>query len=246
MSVKSLVRYILIVCAVVLVLVSCSRSVPKKTQASSSIPTTANILLVGNSYTYFNDGIDKQLIGLAPSSTASRVALGGYALEQHWNDPNTLQMLRRGGWGYVVLQEQSQIPIFDPSKFREFAGAFDQEIKKLGGKTVLLMTWERPDSVDYGVTTANLANAYNTLGQTLGANVAPAGLAFERSLRNRSDLVLYSNDGHPTVYGTYLAACILYSTIFDRSPIGNPYSDATISPEIRAYFQKIAAETLGY
>ena len=108
------------------------------------------------------------------------------------------------------------------------------------------MTWERPDSISYGVTTANLAAAYNAIGTELGAKVAPAGLAFALSLRERPDLLLYSQDGHPTVYGTYLAACVLYGTIFGRSPVGNPYSDPSITAEMRAYLQHIAAESLGY
>lgn len=245
MRIKLLTHNVFVTCVALFVLASCSNRISSKNEASSS-PASTSILFIGNSYTYFNNGIDHQLKSLAPSSNTSSVALGGYTLEKHWNDENTLETLRKGGWKYVVLQEQSQTPIFDQTLFREFAGKFDREIRSNGAKTILLMTWERPDSVNYGVTTANLAAAYNAVGTELGAKVAPVGLAFDRSLRERPDLLLYNQDGHPTIYGTYLAACVLYGTVFEQSPVGRPDSDASIPMEIRVYFQRIAAESLGY
>ncbi|MBD1912950.1 MULTISPECIES: hypothetical protein [unclassified Leptolyngbya] len=239
MRVRLLVRCILIACMALFVLAACRNPI-------LSSQESAQILLVGNSFTFFNDGIDQQLVGLSPSSRVSSVALGGYTLDDHTHDKNTRRTIRDGGWEYVVLQEQSQIPIFDPGKFHKSVRKLDKEIRKRGAKTVLLMTWERPDSVSYGVTTASLADAYNAVGAELGATVAPAGLAFARSLTERPDLVLYNLDGHPTPYGTYLAACVLYGTIFERSPVGNPYGGRSIPRDVGVYFQKIAAESLGY
>ena len=228
-----ILRHVFIVCMALFVLASCN------SQAST------RLLFIGNSYTYVNGGIDKQLEGLALSTETARIAVGGYTLEKHWNDGNALQTIRNGGWKYVILQEQSQTPVFDRSNFDEFAAAFDKEIKRSGAKTVLLMTWERPDSRGSGVTTANLAAAYRALGSRLDAKVAPAGLAFARALREKPGLLLYSQDGHPTMYGTYLAACVLYGTIF-KSPVGNPYANSSIPTELREYFQRIAAESLAY
>jgi hypothetical protein len=202
---------------------------------------STRILFIGNSYTYVND-LDKQLEGLAPSTETARIVAGGYTLEKHWTDGKALQKIREGRWDYVILQEQSQTPISGQQKFYDFARKFDKEIRLSGAKTILLMTWGRPDSSNYGVTTANLAAAFTALGTELGAKVVPAGLAFARSLHEKPELALYSRDGHPTVEGTYLAACVLYGTIFEQSPVGNPYSERSISAETRAYLQRIAAE----
>jgi hypothetical protein len=203
-----------------------------------------HVLFIGNSFTYLNRGLDKQLEGLAPSTETASVVAGGYTLEQHWNGGKALQKLRERKWDFVVLQEQSQTPVFDRNKFFEFARRFDREIRRGGARTVLLMTWERPDSVSYGVTSANMTAAFSELGAELGVMVAPAGAAFARSLRERPGLALYVHDGHPTGEGSYLAACVLYRTIFGRSPAGNAYSEKNISAENRAYLQRIAAENL--
>lgn len=213
-------------------------------QIGKSSPAN-RVLFIGNSFTSINGGLDQQLESFSFSIGTSRIDNGGYTLEKHWNEGKALQAIRQGGWGYVVLQEQSQTPITDQKKFYEFVRKFDAEIKRNGAKTVLLMTWQRPDSVQYGVTTANLAAAYQSIGAELGAKVSPAGLAFARSLQGRPDLALYIQDGHPTQNGTYLATCVLYTTIFAQSLLGNPNGDMGIDAKTREYFQRVAAETLG-
>ena len=219
------------------------------TPISQQAPTEAGptrILFIGNSFTYYNGGIDKEVQGLAPSSQTSSIAVGGYTLEDHWNNGAAARSIREGSWTFVVLQEQSQRPVIDPQDFSKFSGEFDGVIRASGAKTVLLMTWERPDSVAMGVTTANLASAYDAVGAQLGAEVAPAGLAFARSLLERPDMTLNSQDGHPTADGTYLAACMLYGIMFRQTPVGNGYAGAGVNSVDAAYLQRVAAETLGF
>jgi hypothetical protein len=189
--------------------------------------------------------MDTHIMGLAPNANASRITPGGFTLENHWNNADTLNAIRTGGWDVIVLQEQSQTPVINPKGFFEYAGKLNAEIKKAGAETILFMTWERPDSVQYGVTTANMSKRYFELGQNLGVKVAPVGLAFYRALQERPDLNLYISDGHPTPQGTYLAACVLYCIIFKQSPVGNSYS-AGVSDDERIFLQSIAAQTLGY
>jgi hypothetical protein len=51
-------------------------------------------------------------------------------------------------------------------------------------------------------------------------------LAFEEAYRQRPDFSLHMTyDGsHPNALGTYLAACVTYSSIYDRPCQGNPYN----------------------
>ena len=213
--------------------------------ASCGGHAATRVLFVGNSFTFYNGGIDAQLAEMAPSCRTQLLATGGYTLQQHWNDGSELATIRSGHFSYVVLQEQSQTPVYDRALFATYAADFSRLIKANGAKPVLLMTWQRPDSTQWGVTTASLAAAYQAVGATVGAKVAPAGLAFANALALRPDLVLNNTDGHPTVDGTYLAACVVYGTIFDHSPVGISYAPAGISPEVRDFLQRVAAQTLG-
>jgi hypothetical protein len=233
MRVKLWAGQVLAVCLLCLLLASCGGK-----------PAT-HVLFIGNSFTYYNGGIDKQLAKLTRSIQTSSISEPGYTLEMHWTGGNAIKAIDEGHWAYVVLQEQSQTPVIDRAKFQEYVSDFNQVIEQNGAKTILLMTWERPDSVAYGVTTANLAAAYDAVGTELGIKVAPVGLAFAAALQQRPDLVLYGVDGHPTMYGTYLAACVLYGTITGHSPVGIAYADSSISPELRDFFQRIAAQSLG-
>ena len=202
------------------------------------------VLFIGNSYTDFNEGLDYQLLKFAPNSKAARISPGGYTLQNHWEDANTLQTIRTGEWDVVILQEQSQTPVTNYKAFAEYTQKLNEEIKATGAETILFMTWERPDSIQYGVTTSQLANNYTFLSQQLGIKVAPVGLAFANALRERPALVLYSEDGHPTLQGTYLAAAVFYGIIYDQSPVGINYN-AGMSDEEVLFLQNIAANTLG-
>ncbi len=220
-----------------LLLSSCASS-------GSSKPPSKKILFIGNSYTDFNKGLDYQLLKFAPNSDAARISPGGYTLQNHWEDANTLEAIRSGKWDVVVLQEQSQTPITNYKSFAEYTQKLNAEIKAAGAETILFMTWERPDSVQYGVTTQALSNNYTYLGQQLDIKVAPVGLAFANALRERPNLILYSEDGHPTPQGTYLATAVFYGVIFDQSPIEINYT-AGLSDDEALFLQTIAAQILG-
>lgn len=57
----------------------------------------------------------------------------------------------------------------------------------------------------------------------------------------KSTIDLWQDDGsHPTVAGTYLAACVFYGVIFGESPRGLSYHDGLTSNEA-AYLQSVAA-----
>jgi len=204
--------------------------------------STARMLLVGNSYTYSNSGVDNIVNGLAGSTLASRVVHGGYFLQDHVRDATSINTIQADHWRYVVLQGQSQEPIYNYDNFSAYAAKLDEIIKSVGGKTILFMTWERQDNVKSGVTTDKLAKAYTRLGKQLNVRVAPVGLAFARALRERPGLSLANaNDGsHPTAAGTYLAGCVIYAIAYG-TPEGNPYSDG-LSDDDKAFLQRIAVQ----
>lgn len=220
--------------------VACTKSNP----AGAVVLAPKHILFIGNSYTFYNGGLDHQLQGLAPGTQTETVAVGGYTLENHWKDGKALAEIRKGGWDFVVLQEQSQRPVFERALFADYARRFDEEIRAQRGKTILLMTWDRPENDAQGVTTNNVAAAYTAVGKQLGIKVAPAGLAFGRSLALKPNIQLYIPNGHPTTEGTYLAACVLFETIYGTSALGNSFADWSISPDTKKFLQQVAADTI--
>ena len=74
MTVKRLHRVILGACAILLLLAACTGGVLDRPGSTDAPPT--RFLLIGNSFTFFHRGIDKELKGLAPSSRVSAYRRG--------------------------------------------------------------------------------------------------------------------------------------------------------------------------
>jgi hypothetical protein len=78
--------------------------------------------------------------------------------------------------------------------------------------------WHEPHDT-YAAMQARLDSGYSKLGAELGAQVAPAGLAWAEALRREPRLDLWAGDGkHPGRLGSYLAACVFYALISGREP----------------------------
>ena len=226
--------------------------------ATPEIPN--RILFIGDSFTYWNDGVDTHLEALTASADppliieTSSVTRGGLDLAKLWVTRPTLEEIQAGNWDAVVLQEDLSLQGYDEQEFYEYVRKFDEEIKKVDTQTVLYMPWELHKNREVPITTEEIALAYSNIGSELGVRVAPAGLAWKRSIQERPDINLYDADwGHPSMRGTYLTTCVLYATIFEESPAGLTYKPAAetyqgdqspMTEEEMAFLQRIAWETV--
>jgi hypothetical protein len=189
---------------------------------------STRILFIGNSFTNRNDlpGMLSRLAaaGKPPVQVESdRVIANGRALKTHWEGGEALKAIRASKWNYVVLQEQSTLPLKNPARMHEYIRLFDQEIKASGAKTVLYMTWARRHEWHRQ---PDLSETYLGIGKSIGAMVVPVGMAWQRVLIARPSLILHDKDNsHPSLAGTYLAACVFYAALFELSPEGLNTSD---------------------
>lgn len=202
-----------------LALVSLNGQAHNRTEPDQKI----RVLFIGNSYTYFNN-LPEMLSKLVASTGASieteMVARGGATLQQHWEEGLALKALKQGHWNYVVLQEQSLLPINDPATMHKYAKMFDAEIKQVGAKTVFYLTWARQNRPE---TQAALTEAYTKISRELGALLASAGTAWQSAIKENPQLVLHLPDqSHPNSAGSYLTACVFYSLLFSKSPENLP------------------------
>ncbi len=179
------------------------------------------VLFIGNSYTYFNN-LPDMFAQLTASATppgrieTQMIVRGGATLKMHWQDGAALKALQQGKWDYVVLQEQSLLPINDPATMHQYARLFDAEIRKAGAKTIFYLTWARQDHPEMQV---KLNDAYLSIARDLGAIVAPVGIAWQTAFKENPQTVFHIEDkSHPNPAGSYMAACVLYATIYGKSP----------------------------
>jgi hypothetical protein len=127
-------------------------------------------------------------------------------------------VIKNGHFNYVVLQEQSTLPIKNAPRMHENVRLFDEVIKAVGAKTVLYMTWARQHSPQ---SQQAIINAYESIGREIGAAVVPVGVAWQRFLRKHDEPVLHDMDqSHPTIAGSYLAACVFLASLLNENPVG--------------------------
>src|SRR5262249_30722292 len=143
-----------------------------------------------------------------------------------------------GPYDHVVLQEQSTLPVKNAGRMHENVRLFDEAIKAAGAKMVLYMTWARrhePESQQA------ITDAYTSIGRELGAMVVPVGLAWQRFLGKHDQPVLHDKDqSHPTLAGSYLAACVFLAAFFKESPVGIDSEVAGLQEKDRVLLQKAA------
>lgn len=207
-------------------------------------PAKLRVLFIGNSYTYFNDlpGLVERLSAADRPIEARSVIEGGATLEQHWSVGLALKRIQQGGWDFVVLQEQSGRPVLDRPRMFEYASAFDAEIKKHGGRTVLFLTWPRQSRPELQ---PQITQAYEQLARELGAEVAPVGPAWQKVSQRNPNMELYLPDGaHPSLAGSYLGACVFLAVFYGDRPAKPLPPIGPLSPEAAQYLQDIAWETI--
>jgi hypothetical protein len=198
-----------------------------------------NVLFIGNSYTYYNN-MPSMLAQMAASTgdniTFDSSTPGGFTFNGHSSNAATLQKIQVGNWDIVVLQEQSQIPSFPISQVQSscypYAAKLDSIIRANNScaETMFYMTWGRengdvsncagwPPVCTYEGMDDLLRQRYEQMAQDNQAVLSPVGALWRNIRQNNPGLQLYDTDGsHPSLAGSYAAACSFYSTILRKDP----------------------------
>lgn len=226
----------------------------------SVFATSRKVLFIGNSYTYTNSMPDMfknfaQAMGDTVTYTMS--APGGYTFQQHTTLPATLSGITSQPWDIVVLQEQSQLPSFDPTQVATevypYARWLDSFVNDYDSciETMFMMTWGRKNGdasncpfytpvCTYAGMQGRLRESYMEMAFNNHASVAPVGAAWKIIVDSFSAIDLYSPDeSHPSVAGSYLQACVFYTSIFHRSAQGCTYLGG-LTASVAATLQRIA------
>ena len=225
-------RSLIVVLAIVITPLAIAEDAPQK------------VLFVGNSFTYYNNSLHNHYRHFRNAENAGEsygrvrvMAISGSALAEHTS--GLQQRLAADDWDVVVLQGYSNGPITEgyAEPFRESAREFAADIRADGGEPVFFMTWAYTGKPEM---TEQLDDAYTSIGTELDAMVVPVGRAFASALAKRPDLPLVVPDlKHPTLAGTYLAACSFYAALHGKTPVGGAYT-AGLNDEDARFLQQVA------
>lgn len=228
-----------------------------------------NVLFIGNSYTSVNDL--PRLTQMVAQSMGDELTYesntpGGCTFAQHCTN-RSMTLIQQGTWDVVVLQEQSQLPSFpewqverecfpNATRLVEAAYAANPNVEPM-----FYMTWGRkngdqsnaqeyPPLGTYEGMDSLLYERYMQMGRDNNASVCPVGRVWRNIRKNHREIELYADDGsHPSMAGSYAAACAFYTMIFHRNPSEIRYTadlDETTAQIIRSTVEEVVFDSLGF
>lgn len=181
-----------------------------------------------------------QLLATAKEDTLifNQSTPGGYTLQDHSADANTISLIFSQPWDIVVIQAQSEEPSFPPSQVATdvypYAHKLDSMVHKNNNctQTMFMMTWAHangdvancavyPVICTYEGMQQRLRDSYIEMTKNNNAIVAPVGAAWKMVRDSFPSINLYQADNiHPSLPGSYLQTCVLYNSIFHK-PVGS-------------------------
>jgi len=228
------------------------------------------VLFIGNSYTYVNDL--PLLLSNAAQSVGDSViydsnCIGGSTLQLHSTNSTTLQKIAQGDFDFVVLQEQSQLPSFPISQVQSSVYPYAQQLDSLINdansctETVFYMTWGRkngdasncpnwPPVCTYSGMDSLLRLRYMQMANDNNAIISPVGAVWRHIRNNYPNIELYNADeSHPSLEGSYAAACTFYSILFRKNPSQISFVstlDSTEASNIRNAAKLVVYDSLNF
>jgi hypothetical protein len=234
----------------------------------SSAQQTKKVLFIGNSYTASNNLV--QMIANMAQSTGDSLVYdthtpGGNRFLNHAANPTVFNKIRANNWDFISLQGQSQEVAFDSLTF--YRDVYPNvkilcdtiRSQNACSQPLLFTTWGRqngdalncallPYMCTYqGMDSALTAN-YTLLAQVNQTEMSPVGPVW-RYIRNQfPNLNLYAPDGsHPSLAGSYAAACTFYTMIFKKDPTSINWNSSlsnAVADSLKMAAKRIAYDSL--
>lgn len=231
--------------------------------------TPKTYMLVGNSFTFYSCGMHNMINRMAkeaghPIRRNRMVTIGGadlgwfnvwdllrptgmastYVDHSDGKKIKTFDFTKEKVFDVVVLQDNSKGPI-DPQRkdtFERYLKIHATDMNAIGIKPMVMLTWAWEGQPEM---TKQLADATVKAANESNVMVIPAGLAFAEAIKQIPDVKLYRADHfHPSAAGTYLAGCVMYATMFKKSPEGLKFSGVDpVDPALAKKLQTIAWQT---
>ena len=223
-----------------------------------------SVMLIGNSFFYYNNSLHNHLGDLYDADpdldTPRRrsITINGSSLSWHDvesylsneeigsfkidSDTNTYEPYEEKDIDVVIMMDCSLCPINDERKdsFYKYVNKHSETIRSKGIEPILFMSWpykNKPEMQEMLEKEFFKASKLNNL------RLIPAGQAFLYINKNFPNINLYTEDlRHPSKEGTYLAALMVFTSLSNKSPIGNTFMMG-LDPEVAEILQKVAWKT---
>ena len=223
--------------------------------------TPERVLYIGNSYLYYNDSLHNHVRRMFEEIYPNEIDTSNYKSvtisgSRSWHH-NIDYMLNHKNIG---ADEPFQLVIFQGGSGETNSKAerkiFSNEVEKIvnkihtsGAEAALYMihAYVEPHDQANPNMIEDIRNMYIDAGIKNNALVIPVGIAFENAYKIKPNIKLHKSfDGsHPSMLGTYLASCVVFASITQKTPKGLHYNYFNkISDADKNFLQDIAHMTV--
>lgn len=210
------------------------------------VPGTVRILSMNNSLIDRNDqpSIFNELAQqMGKDAKWTKHTLLGQSLLTHYNEgednapdgtPSARKMVRSQPWTHIILQEQSATPRTNLAEFRSSVRMWKEYIRdhcpNPNAVIIVPMNWAYSDNwSQFEVSSRELYENYLAVAREQGITLCPVSEAYTRYFKSEGEqqtMQLYTDNRHPSLKASYMAACMEYALIYNE-----PISAITYKPE---------------
>jgi len=223
--------------------------------------TPERVLYIGNSYLYYNDSLHNHVRRMLDEIYENKIITSNYksvtisgSRSWHHNIDYPINhknlgakkpfqlVIFQGGSGETDTPKERDL-------FSETTARVINKIHESGAEAALYMihAYVKPHKDRNPRMIQDIKKMYIDAGNKNNALVIPVGIAFENAYSSNSNIELHKTfDGsHPSLLGTYLAACVVFASITHQSPLNINYDYFNqISFEDKKFLQEIAHKTV--
>ena len=215
------------------------------------------VLYIGNSYLYHNDSLHNHVRRMLEEIYPNEIDTSNYksvtisgSRSWHHNIGHPLNHKNIGAdkpFQLVIFQGGSG-ETNTKSERKIFSNEVEKVVNKIhqsGAEAALYMihAYVDPHEKANPQMIEDIKKMYIDAGKKNNALVIPVGIAFENAYKMKPNIKLHKSfDGsHPSMLGTYLASCVVFASITQKSPKGIEYNYFNkVSDADKIFLQNIA------
>ena len=225
-----------------------------------------SVMFVGNSFFYYNNSLHNHLRKIISGDKSVNtintrsITINGSSLSWHSvdayldnknigsfridsNNDNKYIESKDTSIDAVIFMDCSLCSIHPKTKdnFHKYVAKHSETIRARGAEPMLFMSWPYKNKKDM---VFELREEFIKAANDNNILLVPAGEAFHDLNQTHPEIDLYTPDmRHPSAEGTYLAAAVVFGTLFKKKTEGNK-NIMNLNPEDALKIQKIADETV--
>ena len=179
---------------------------------------------------------------------------GGGTHQNYWETPDVMKRLRQEPWDIVIIAGNCN-DMAHPDKVNlEYGKKLDNEAKKRNIRVLEYVAWPwvKVSGDQVFEKRMKAQDAFNQpfiqLAKETGATLVPCGPGLVNVIKKDRRFMadFQYGDVHVSLLGSYFTACVIFATIYDKSPEGLPsvFHEYKIDKETARILQVTAWETV--